>query len=180
MLTKVLLVKAMVFSSSHVWMWKLEHKESWMLKNWCFWTVVLDKIFESPFECKEIQPVHPKGNQSWVFIGSTDAEAETLILWPCDAENWLTGKDPDAGKDWRHEDKGTTENEMFGWHHGVSGHDFEQALGVGKGQGNLACCNPWGCKELDMTKWLNWAVLEPYLPIKSVEKTNWDLRTRKS
>ena len=105
------------FSSSHVQMWELDCEESWALKNWCFWTVVLDKTLESPLDCKEIQPVHPKGHQSWVFIGRTDVEAETPIFWPPDAKNWLTGKDPDAGKDWRWEEKGTTEDEMTGWHH---------------------------------------------------------------
>ena len=105
------------FSSSHVWMWELDYKESWVQKNWCFWTVVLEKTLESPLDCKEIQPVHPKGNQSWIFIGRTDAEAETTILWPPDAKNWLTGKYPDAGKDWKREKKGMTEEEMVGWHH---------------------------------------------------------------
>ena len=112
------------FSSSHVWMWELDYKESWMPKNWCFWTVVLEKTIESPLDCKEIQPVHPKRNQSWIFIGRTDAEAETPILWPPDAKNWLTGKDPDAG-DWRWEEKGTTEDEMVGWHHRLNGLEFE-------------------------------------------------------
>ena len=102
------------FSSSHVWMWELDYKESWRLKNWCFWTMVLEKTLESPLDCKEIKPVHPKGNQSWTFIGRTDAEAETPILWPPDAKNWLIWKDPDAGKDWRQEEKGTTEDEMVG------------------------------------------------------------------
>ena len=123
--TKTHLVRAMVFSSSHVWMWELDYKESWVLKNWCFWTVVLEKTLESPLDCKEIQPVHPKGNQSWIFIGRTDAEAETTILWPPDAKNWLIGKDPDAGKDWRQEEKGTSEDEMVGWHHRLYGHKFE-------------------------------------------------------
>ena len=113
------------FSSSHVWMWDLDYKESWVLKNWCFWTVVLEKTLESPLDCKEIQPVHPKGNQSWIFIGRTDAEAETLIFWPPDVKNWPIGKDPDAGKDWRWEEKGTTEDEMVGWHHRLDGHEFE-------------------------------------------------------
>ena len=112
------------FSSDHVWMWELDCKESWALKNWCFWTVVLEKTLESPLDCKEIQPVHPKGHQSWVSIGGTDAEAETPILWPPDAESWLTWKDPDAGKDWRQEEKGTTEDEMVGWHHRLNGHEF--------------------------------------------------------
>ena len=105
------------FSSSHVWVWELDYKESWVLKNWCFWSVVLEKTFESPLDCKEIQPVHPEGNQSWIFIGRTDAEAETPMLWPPDEKNWLIWKDPDAGKDWRQEEKGTTEDEMVGWHH---------------------------------------------------------------
>ena len=113
------------FSSSHIWMWKLDYKESWVPKNWCFWVVVLEKTFESPLDCKEIQLVHPKGNQSWIFIGRTDAEAETRTLWPPDAKNWLIGKDPDAGKDWRREEKGMTEDEMVGWHHQLNGHEFE-------------------------------------------------------
>ena len=105
------------FFSSLVWMWESDYKESWVLKNWCFWTVVLEKTFESPLDCKEIQPVHPKGNQSWIFIARTDAEAETPLLWPPDAKNWLIWKDPDAGKDWRREEKGTIEDEVVGWHH---------------------------------------------------------------
>ena len=113
------------FSSSHVWMWELDHKESWVPKNWCFWTVVLEKTLESPLDCKEIQPVHPKGDQSWIFIGRTDAEAETPILWSPDVKNWLIGKDSDAGKDWRQEEKGMTEDEMVGWHHQLNGHGFE-------------------------------------------------------
>ena len=121
------------FSSGHVWMWELDYKESWALKNWCSWTVVLEKTLESPLDCKEIQPVHPRGDQSWIFIGRTDAETETPILWPPDAKNWLVGKDPDAGKDWRQEEKGTAEDEMVGWHHWLNGHEFEQALGVGDG-----------------------------------------------
>ena len=145
LLTKVCLVKAMVFFCSHVWMWELDHKESWAVKNWCFWTVVLEKTLESPLDCKEIQPVNPKGNQSWIFIGRTDAEAP--ILWPPDVKNWLLGKDPDAGKDWRQEEKGTTEAEMVGWHHRLNGHEFEQALGVGDGQGSPVCCSPRGRKE---------------------------------
>ena len=111
------------FSSSHVWLWELDYKEGWALKNWWFWTVVLEKTLESPLDCKEIQPVSPKGNRSWMFIGSPDAEAETPILWPPDAKNWLTGKDPDAGKDWRQEEKGTIENEMVGWHHQLNEHE---------------------------------------------------------
>ena len=128
------------------------HKESWVPKNWCFWTVVLEKTLESPLHIQEIQPVHPKGNQSWMFIGWT--EAETPILWPPDVKNWLIWKDPDAGKDWRRE-KGMTEDEMVGWHHRLNGHEFESSPGVGDGQGGLACCSPWGFKGLDMTEWLN-------------------------
>ena len=112
------------FSSSHIWIWELEYKESWMPNNWCFWTVVLEKTLESPLDCKDIQPVHPKGDPSWVFIGRTDAEAETPILWPPHAKSWLVGKDPDAGKDWGQEEKGTTEDEIAGWHHWLDGHEF--------------------------------------------------------
>ena len=143
------------FSSSHVWMLELDHKESWALMSWCFWTVVLDKTFESPLDCKEIKQVHPKGNQSWIFTGRTDAEAETSILWPSDAKNWLIRKDPDAGKDWRQEEKGMTEDEMVGWHHWLNGREFEHAPGDSKGQEGLVCCSPWGCKELDNTERLN-------------------------
>ena len=115
-----------------------------MLKNWCFWTVELEKTLESALDCKGIKPVHPKGNQPWIFTGRTDAEAEATILWPPDAKNWLIWKDPNAGKDWRQEEKGMTEDEMAGWHHRLDGHEFERALGVGDGQGGLACCSPWG------------------------------------
>ena len=124
--------------------------------SWCFWTVVLEKTLESPLDCKEIQPVHPKGTQSWVFIGRTDVEAETPILWPPDAKSWLIGEDPDAGKDWGLEEKGTTEDEMVGWHYQLNGHDFGWIPRVGDGQGGLACCSSWGCKELERTKRLNW------------------------
>ena len=109
----------------HVWTWELDYKESWAPKNWCFWTVVLEKTLKTLLDCKETQPVNPKGNQSWIFIGRTDAEAETLILWPPDMKSWLFGKDPDAGKDWRREEKETTEDEMTGWHHQHDGHEFE-------------------------------------------------------
>ena len=112
------------FSSGHVWMWELDYKESWAPKNWCFWTVVLEKTLESPVDCKEIHPVHPKGDQSWVFIGRTYVEAETPILWPPDVNSWLIWKDPDAGKDWGQQEKGTTEDEMAGWHHWLDGHEF--------------------------------------------------------
>ena len=148
--------KSYGFSSSHVWMWELDYKESWALKNWCFWTVVLEQTLESPLYCKEIKPINPKGNQSWVFIGRTDAEAETPVLWPPDAKNWLIGKDPDAGKNWRQEEKGTAEDEMVGWHDWLDGHEFKRTPGVGDGQGSLACCSPWGHKELDMTEQLKW------------------------
>ena len=157
--TKVHLVKAS-FSKGHVWMWELDYKESWVPKNWCFWTVLLEKTLESPLDCKEIQPVHPKGNQSWIFIGRTDVEAETPILWPPDAKSWLIWKDPDAGKDWGQEEKGMTEDEIIGWPYWLNGHGFGWTPGVGDGQGSLACCGSWGCKESDTTEHLNWAELK--------------------
>ena len=144
------------FSSSHVWMWELDYKESCALKNWCFWTVVLEKTLESPLDCKEIQPVHPKGDQFWVFTGRTDVEAETPILGPPDAKSWLIWKNPDAGKDWGQEVKRTTEDEMVGWHHRLNGYEFGWTPGVGDGQGCLVCCGSWGREESDMTEWLNW------------------------
>ena len=140
-------------------MWELDYKENWAPKNWSFWTVVLEKTFESPLDCKEIQPVHPKGNQSWVFIGRTDVEAEITILWPPDAESWLIWKDPDAGKDWGQKEKGTTEYEMVGQHHRHNGHGFGWTPGVGDGQRGLACCGSRGRKELDTTERLNWTQL---------------------
>ena len=146
----------MAETSGHVWVWELDCEESWGPKNWCFWTVVLEKTLESPLDCKEIQPVHPNGDQSWVFIGRTDAEAETPILWPPHAKSWLTGKDSDTGRDWEQEEKGTTEDEMAGWHHRLDGHEFEWTPGVGDGQVGLACCDSWGRKELDTTERLNW------------------------
>ena len=139
---------------------KLSAEESWVPKNWCFWTVVLEKTLESSLDCKEINLVNPKGNQSWILIGRTDTEAEAPILWPSDAKNWLIGKDPDAGKDRRQEEKWTTEDEMVGWHHWLDGHEFEQVLGVGDGLGSLVCCSPWGHKKLDMSEWLNWTKVE--------------------
>ena len=148
------------FSSSYVWMWELDYRESWAWKNWCFWTVVLEKTLENSLDCKEIQPGHPQINQSWIFIGRTDAEAEILILWPPDAKKWLIWKYPDAGKHWKHEKKGTTEDETVGWHHWLNGHEFEQALGVSDGQGSLECYSPWGCKQSDTTEWLNWTEWE--------------------
>ena len=147
------------FSSNHVWMWELDCKESWALKNWCFWTVVLEKPLESPLDSKDIKPINPKGNQSWIFIGRTDAEAETPILWPLYSKNWFIGKDPDAGKDWRQEEKRMTEDETVGWHHRLSGHELEQAPGVGDGQASLVCCSPRSHKESDTTERLNWTEL---------------------
>ena len=143
------------FSGSYVWIWELEYKESWALKNWYFWTVVLEKTLESPLDLKEIQPVHLKGDQSWACTGRADAEAETPILWPPHATSWLIGKDPDAGRDWGQEEKGMTEDEMAGWHHRLDGHEFEWTLGDGDGQGGLVCCGSWSDKELDMTELLN-------------------------
>ena len=140
-------------STAETWMWELDQKEDWAPKNWCFQTVVLEKTLESPLDSKEIKPVNRKENQSWIFIGKTNAEAP--ILWPPDAKNWLTGKDPNAGKDWRQEEKGTTEDEMVGWNHQLNGHEFEQAPGVGDEQGNLAWCSLCGHKESDTTEWLN-------------------------
>ena len=138
------------FSSSLVWKRELD----WAPENRCFQTVVLEKTLESPLDIKEIKPVNPKGNQPWIFIGRTDAEAEAPVLWPSNVKSQLLGKDPDAGKDWRQE-KRIIEDEMVGWYHWFNGHEFEQALGDGNGQGGLVCCGPWGCKELDRTKWLN-------------------------
>ena len=141
-------------------MWELDYKESWLPKNWCFWTVVLKKTLDSPLDCKDIQPVHPKGDQSWVFIVRTDVEAETPILWPTDAKNWLfIGKDSDPGKGWRQEEKGITEDEMIGWYHQHNGHGFGWTPGVGDGQGGMACCGSWGRKESDMTERPNWTEL---------------------
>ena len=140
-------------TSNSVQMWELDHKEVWALKNWSFWTVVLKNTLENPLDCKEIKPVNPKGNQSWIFTGGIDTKAEAPVLQPPDAKNWLIGKDPDAGKDWRQEEKGMTEDEMVGWHHWLNGHEFEQALGDGEGQGSLACCSTWGHQESDITEW---------------------------
>ena len=146
--TKICIIKAMVFFSSHVQMWELDHKEGWVPKNWCFQIVVLEKTLESPLDSKEVRPVNPKRNQLWRFIGRTNAEA--LIFWPPDAKGWLIGKDPDAWKDWGQEEKGTTEDEMVGWHHQLNGHEFEQTPGDCEWQGSLACCSPWSCKGSDM------------------------------
>ena len=137
--------------------WTIKKAECWRIdafELWC-WRRLLRVL-----GCKEIQPIHPKGDQSWVFIGRTDAKAETPILWPPHAKSWLIGKDSDAGRDCGQEEKGTTEDEMAGWHHQLDGHEFEWTPGVGDGQGGLACCGPWGCKELDTTEWLNWTECE--------------------
>ena len=144
------------FSSDHVWMWELDCEESWALKNWCFWTVVLEKTLESPLDYKEVQPVHSEGDQPFDFFGRNDAKAETPVLWPPYAECWLIGKDSDAGRDWGQEEKGRTENEVAGWHHWLDGCESEWTPGVGDGQGGLACCDSWGHKESDTTERLNW------------------------
>ena len=154
--TKVHLVEAMVFP---VVMWELDCEEGWVPKNWCLWTVVLEKTLDSPLDCKEIQPVHSKGDQSWVFFGRNDAKAETPVLWPPDAKSWLIGKDSNAGRDWGQDEKGPTEDEMAGWHHWLYGRESEWTPGVGDGQGGLACCDSWGHKELDTTERLNWTEL---------------------
>ena len=144
-------------------MWELDYKESWVPNNWCFWTVVLEKTLESPLDSKEIQPVHPKGNQSWVFIGRTYVEAETPILWLPDAKNWFIGKHPDAVKDWGQEEKRTIEDEIVGWHHWLNGHGFGWTLGAGDGQRGLAGCSSWGHKESETDEWLNWTDQEKNL-----------------
>ena len=149
--------------SSHVWMWELDYKESWVPKNWCFWTVVLEKTLESPLDFKDIQQVHPKETESWIFIGRTDAKAETPIPWPSDVKNWLIGKDPDAGKVWGREEKGMTKDEMVGWYHRLNGHEFEHTPGIGDGEGSLSCCSPWGCKQSDVTERLKWTELNLWL-----------------
>ena len=140
-------------------MWELDCEKIWAPENWCFWTVVLEKTLESPLDCKKIQPVHSEGDQPWVFFGGNDAKAEAPVLWPPHEKSWLIGKDSDAGRDWGQEEKGTTEDEMAGWHHRLDGHKFEWTPGVGDGQGGLACCDSWGHKESDTTEWLNWTEL---------------------
>ena len=151
-------------------MWELDYKESWVLKNWWFWTVMLEKTLQSPLDCKDIQPVHPKGDQSWVFIVRTDVEVETPILWPPDAKSWLIGKDPDAGRDWGQEEKGMTEDEMAGWHHRFDGHGFGWTLGVGDGQGGQVCCSSWGHKESDTTERLNWTEIRKVIHLSIYKK----------
>ena len=157
--TKVRLVKAVVFP---VVMYGCEsdHKEGWALKNWYFWTMMLEKTLENPLDCREIKLVNPKGNQSWIFIGRTDAEAEAPLLLPPDAKSWLIRKDPDAGKDCRRKEKGMTEDEMVGWQHWLKGREFEQALGGGEGQGSLAWCSPWGCRVRH-----DWATEQQQIPV---------------
>ena len=145
-------------------MWELDCEESWAPKNWCFWTAVLEKTLGSHLDSKEIQLVHCEGDQSWVFFGRTDAEAETPILWPPHVKSWQIGKDSDAGRDWGQEEKGTTEEEMAGWHHRLDGREFEWTPGVGDGQGGLACCDSWGHKQSDTTEWLNWTVSHMQIP----------------
>ena len=146
-----------------VWMWELDYKESWALKNWCFWTVVLEKTLESPLECKEIQPVHSEGDQPWDFFGRNDTKAETPVLWPPHVKSWLIGKESDAGRDWGQEEKGTTEDVMAGWHHRLDAHEFGWTPGVGDGQGGLACCSSWGHKSRTrLSDWteLNWTKIK--------------------
>ena len=143
-------------SSGHVWMWELDCEESWVLKNWCFWTVMSEKTLESPLDFKEIQPVHSEGDEPWDFFGRNDAKAETPVLWPSHEKSWLIGKDSDAGRDWGQEEKGTTEDEMAGWHHWLDGRESEWTPGVGDGQGGLTCCDSWGHKESYTTERLNW------------------------
>ena len=137
-------------------MWELDCEESGAPKNWSFWTVVFEKTLESPLNCKQMQPLHSKWDQAWDFFGRNDAKAETVVLWPPHAKSWLIGKHSDAGRDWGQEEKGTTEDEMAGWHHRLHGRASEWTPGVGDGQGGLACCDSWGCKESDTTEWLNW------------------------
>ena len=147
------------FSCGHVWMWELDCEENWVPKNSCFWTVVLEKTLESPLDCKEIQRVHSEGGQPWDFFERNYAKAVTPVLWPPHAKSWLIGKDVDAGRDWGQEEKGTTEDEMTGWHHWLDGRESGWTPGVGDGQGGLACCDSWGRKESDTTERLNWTEL---------------------
>ena len=143
------------FCSSHVWMWQLDHKEGWEPKNWCFWTIAVENTLQSPLDYKEIKPVSPNGNQPWIFIERTDAEAEAPVLWSPDAKSWLIRKDSDAGKEWRPEEKWVTEDEEVGWHHWLNKFDFEQSLEDSEGQGSLVCFSLWGGKKLNMTELLN-------------------------
>ena len=159
------------FSSSHIRIWELDHKKGWAQKNWCFWTVVPEKTLESPLDSREIKEVNPKGNQPWIFIGRTDAEAEALILWPPDSKNWLIRKDPDAGKYWGQEKQGVLEDEMVVWHHWLKGHEFEQAPEDSGRQGSLVCCRPWGHKETWLRYWTT-AIMylgSSYVPMSKIE-----------
>ena len=158
-------------------MWELVCEESWAPKNWCFWTVVLEKTLESALNCKEIQAVHSEGDQPWDFFGRNDAKVETPVLWPPHVKSWLIGKDSDAGRDWGQEEKGTTEDEMAGWHNWLDGRESEWTPGVGEGQGGLACCNSWGHKESDMTERLNWTELNK-INIKGKKTTLKSLKRR--
>ena len=162
--TKVHLVKAMVFPVVIYGMWELDCEESWGPKNWCFWTVVLEKTLESPLDCNEVQPVHSKGDQPWVFFGRNDTKADTPVLWPPHGKSWLIGKDSDAGRDWGQEEKGMTEDEMAGWHHWLDGHELWWAPEVGDGQGGLACCDSCGCKRVghDWATELKWGPANSY------------------
>ena len=156
--TKVRLVRAIIFPVVMYGCWELDCEECWAPKNWCFWAVVLEKTLESPLDCKEFQPVHSEGDQPWDFLGGNDAEAETLVLWPPHVKSWLIGKDSDAGRDWGQEEKGTTEDEMAGWHHWLNGPECEWIPEVSDGQGGLACCDSWGRKESDTTSdWTEWS-----------------------
>ena len=159
LLTKVQASQGYGFSCGHVWMWDLDCEESWAPKSWCCRTVVLEKTLVSPLDCKEIQPVHSEGDQPWDFFGWNDAKAETPLLWPPHVKSWLIGKDSDAGRDCGQEEKGTTEDEMAGWHHWLVGRESGWTPGVGDGQGGQACWDTWGCKELDTTERLDWTEL---------------------
>ena len=149
-------------------MWELDRKDNWVPKNWYFWAVVLEKTLGSPLDCQEVKSVNPKGHQSWIIIGRTDVEAATPILWPPDVKSWLIWKDPNAGKDWGQEEKGTTEDEMFGWHHQLNGHEFGWTPEVGDGQGSLVCCSPLDCGELNTTERLKWTYLSFILHVKTI------------
>ena len=165
------------FSNSHVWMWELDYKEGWVPKNWCFWTVVLEKTLESHFDCNEMQLVHPKGNQPWKFLGRTGLMLKLQYFGHLpNVKSWLIGKDPDSGKDWRQEEKGTTEDEMVEWHHWLDRPESEQPPGVGDGQESLECCSPWGHKESDMTEQLsNWTEESTW---KYIESHVWKVKTK--
>ena len=160
-------IRCLVTFSGHVWMWELDCEEGWGPKNWCFWTVVLEKTLESPLDGREIQPVHSEGDQPWDFFGSNDAKAEISVLWPPHAKSWLIGKDSDAGRDCGREEKGMTEDEMARWHHQLDGHESEWTPGVGDEQGGLACCDSWGREESDTTERLIWTEPNLFGPLSS-------------